>query len=47
MHLLLAPLQPACKTALEAIAREYQQHEQLAERRRLALADCLRLLEPQ
>jgi RNA polymerase sigma-70 factor, ECF subfamily len=32
---------------VEAIAREYQQHEQLAERRRLALADCLRRLGAQ
>ena len=30
--------------ALEAIARDYQQHEQLAEQRRQALAECLREL---
>ena len=32
---------------VEAIARDYQQHEQLAEQRRQALADCLRQLGAQ
>jgi len=32
---------------VEAIARDYQQHEQLAEQRRRALAECLRQLSAQ
>jgi len=32
------------RATVEAIARDYQQHEQLAEQRRQALAECLRQL---
>ena len=36
-----------CEETVEAIARDYQQHEQVAEQRRHALAECLRHLGAQ